>query len=272
MEILFVVVGLAVGAGLMYLFIKSQLKQIQESHEGQVRRMREGMEQDFALRLETAIKGAQADRDRSIQQVKDDYEQRIAQMQAGATNATGTAAASKPAPTPAPLADPWDNRRNIESTPSPAPVAATPAPAPAPSDPEPPATATPEISSPDPVAPKLAIAQLKQAVNADDSEVRAEVASELAHHLMGAEAEQSLALLEKLAGDRQAEVRIAALETLAEAQIPHTIPVLEKALRDANPAVMRVASRGLQGMKGEPIIFDLSPELLPSNGVSQAED
>ncbi|MEM9245945.1 MAG: HEAT repeat domain-containing protein, partial [Cyanobacteria bacterium P01_F01_bin.153] len=60
---------------------------------------------------------------------------------------------------------------------------------------------------------------------------------------MGVEAEQSLALLEKLASDHQAEVRVAALETLADAQIPDTIPVLEKALRDANPAVVRVASR-----------------------------
>ncbi|MEM9245944.1 MAG: hypothetical protein AAGA67_09420 [Cyanobacteria bacterium P01_F01_bin.153] len=167
MEILFVVVGLAVGAGLMYLFIQSQLKQIKESHEEQVRRMREGMEQDFALRLETAIKGAQTDRDRSIQQVKDDYEQRITQMEAGAT---GTAA-PKPAtetPAPAPVTDPWDSRRNIAPSPSPAPVAATPVPAKAPA---------PPALVPEPVAPKPAIAQLKQAVNAGDSEVRAEVDS-----------------------------------------------------------------------------------------------
>ncbi|MGD1852132.1 MAG: HEAT repeat domain-containing protein [Cyanophyceae cyanobacterium] len=279
MEILFVVVGLAVGAGLMYLFIQSQLKQIKDSHEAQVRRMREGMEQDFTLRLDTAVKGAQVDRDRTIQQVRNDYEQRIAMMQSGAaitgaapqstTTTPGTPAATT-APAPTPLADPWDNRRNGPQ--SPAPDAATPAPSPESAAPTAVPSPAPEPIAPiAPAAPKPAIAQLKRACAADDGEIRAQAARELANHLMGAEAENSLTLLETLAGDRQATVRIAALETLADAQIPDTIPMLEKALNDANPAVVRVASKGLQGMKGARTILDVLPYILPSNGAPQGD-
>ncbi len=274
MEILLAIVGLVIGAVVTYLLIQSQLKGLNDAHKAQTRRLREDLEQDFALRMQTAIQSAQADHDRTVKQIQDDYEQRIAllESQSGATSAAPSSA-PKPSPAPAPLSDPWDNRsRAVDpppapvATPAPEPVAApAPAPEPEPAEEEPVIIVAPVISRP-------AIAQLKQACNSADPEVRALVADELADHLVGSEAVQSIALLEKLAGDRQASVRVAALETLAAAQIPDTIPLLTKALRDASPAVVRIASKGLQGMKGEAIAPDFIPQTLPSNGVNKIAD
>ena len=81
MEILFVIVGLAVGAGLTYLFIQKQLNDLKEAQKSRVRQVREDMERDFELRIQTAVQAVQAERDRTVKQLRDDYEQRITLLQ-----------------------------------------------------------------------------------------------------------------------------------------------------------------------------------------------
>ena len=298
------IVGLAVGAGLTYLFIQKQLNDLKDAQKSRVRQVREDMERDFELRIQTAVQAVQAERDRTVKQLRDDYEQRITLLQSQQSPTGSASAPSASVAAPAPLADPWDNRRAAAPEPAlePAPAAPEPKPTPEPvaesvveepiveepiAEEETPATEPsiePSIEASEKVVEaagigvsvaKPAIAQLKQNCYSSDPEVRSQVAVELADHLMGAETEQSLALLEKLAGDRQAVVRIAAMETLADAQIPDTIPVLSQALRDANPAVVRIASKGLDGMKGEKLTvddafdFDDLLDSLPSNGVTK---
>ena len=58
MEILLAIVGLVIGAVVTYLLIQSQLKGLNDAHKAQTRRMREDLEQDFALRMQTAIQSA----------------------------------------------------------------------------------------------------------------------------------------------------------------------------------------------------------------------
>ncbi|GAB4340869.1 MAG: hypothetical protein Fur0042_01920 [Cyanophyceae cyanobacterium] len=228
--------GLGIGAGLVYWLMQQRLAAQGFQHEKELRRTREDLERDFELRMQAAIEPIQRQRDRDVAQLQAE----IARLRSRPTDSSDpsspvTAPAPAPAPvppTPPALPDPWGGDR-----PTPAP---TPAPESAPEPvletplPEPAAEIAP---SPEPIAPEApepaAIAQIaawserikRQGLRADDQKQLQEMA--------------------RLTRDRDVQTRIAAIKALGLCGSPAARPILEAALRDPSLSVIRAATVAL---------------------------
>lgn len=295
MAIVWILLGIVIGAAVGFGLLRQRLTQLTRLHENELRRLREDLERDFQLRLDTTIKSMQQNARSESRPV---------------TPPPAVLSPAAPAPPPAAAPDPWDDRP-MPATPAPAtPVASMPAPIPSP-EPVPPAPVSPQAdqvipvvdappldaepaapppvatptASPAPVMPAAPDApaapaapspisaakavQLCAQVPGASSDQRVQIATQLGEVLDqggGAAIARVLPTLVQLAGDRTATVRVAAIQSLAGITDAEAIAALTRALRDPSPAVMRAASAALQAHKGKPIAVEPPAERsLPPN-------
>lgn len=310
MAIVWILLGIVIGAAVGFSLMRQRLTQLTRLHENELRRLREDLERDFQLRLDTTVKSMQQN----------------ARVESRPVAPAVPSPAPRPASPPTAAPDPWDDRP-LAATPAPAtPAAATPEPAPSPApvppvptssqdaqvipvvdapplDAEPaPSPAAPSPAAPSPVAPSpvaapavlsapatlaaaapaastpvspAQAAQLCAQVSGASPEQRAQIAAQLGEVLSlggGSAAVRVVPTLVKLVGDRTATVRVAAIQALQGVTDAEAIAALTQARRDPSPAVMRAASTALQAHKGKPIPVAESPteRSLPPNAAPKS--
>ena len=234
-------VGLAVGAGIVYWLMRQSLSQQDFQHGKELRRCREDLERDFELRMQAAIEPIQRQRDRDVAQLREEVQRLKMRLATPPSPGSEPGAPEPVTPAPAPaLPDPWNDRRARqtavpEPTPVPAP-APSPAPAPAPA-PAPVAMAPPKADPPSTIAPSSTTSRSLAAINLWSVRVRRQG--------LRADTRKQLNAVAKLARDRDVSVRLAAIRALGTSGALEALPFLTRALRDRNLAVVRAATVAL---------------------------
>lgn len=243
--------GLGIGAGLVYWLMQQRLTAQGFQHEKDLRRNREDLERDFELRMQAAIEPIQRQRDRDVSQLQAE----IARLRARSTDPASPSPEPVPTPAPPALPDPWGGDRAL-ATPTPEPV---PAPAPEPTPvPAPPETVEPSSEEVSVVADSDSDADSSDGANhaadligpaaSDKAAVIAQIATwsgRVKRQGLRAEDHKQLQEMARLTRDRDVAVRIAAIEALGQSGAAAARPLLEGALRDPNLSVVRAAAIAL---------------------------
>ena len=284
--ILGIIIGLLVGAGLVYLWLKAQLdrktKELQQSHRvlEEVSREQEARRQDLVRSLQadyqkqldaqaqTLTQGHQAkvnalavesqkQRDDQIQALTQTHDAQVRSLQAEIAHLTAqleNLAAPPAAPAP-PKVPPEASSEAIANGDSPPPELANP-----PVD---------RVPTPPPVSPAVdlqqrlvALGQSGQLANSSsiachasspDPAIREQVAVSLgqlvASRMVGTDVRRIIPVLDRLSRDPQVHVRCAAVESLGQIRSEQVIPILERSRRDSHPQVVKAASWAIAKFK-----------------------
>jgi outer membrane biosynthesis protein TonB len=245
--------GLGIGAGLVYWLMQQRLAAQGFQHEKELRRTREDLERDFELRMQAAIEPIQRQRDREVAQLQAEVARLRSQSTAPVASGNGPVAAPV-TPTPPALPDPWGgDRRAPETTPAP-----TPEPAPEPiletPEPEPEPVIAPEPEpeiaiepSPEP-SPEPIASETPETSETSEPAAIAQIAAwadRVKRQGLRAEDQKSFQEMARLSRDRDVTTRIAAIEALGRCGSPAARPLLEAALRDPSLSVIRAATVAL---------------------------
>ncbi len=279
--ILGIIIGLLVGAGLVYLWLKAQLdrktKELQQSHRvlEEVSREQEARRQDLVRSLQadyqkqldaqaqTLTQGHQAkvnalavesqkQRDDQIQALTQTHDAQVRSLQAEIAHLTAQLehlSAAPPEAIPEAPEAPSEAIANGDS---------------------PPELASPPVDRvPPPVSPTtdlqqrlVALGRSGQLANiphvarhadAVDPTIREQVAVSLgqlvASRMVGTDVHRVIPVLERLSRDAKAPVRCAAVESLGQVRSEQVIPILERSRRDSHPQVVKAASWAIAKFK-----------------------
>lgn len=241
--------GLGIGAGLVYWLMQQRLAAQGFQHEKELRRTREDLERDFELRMQAAIEPIQRQRDRDVAQLQAE----ITRLRSRPTDPSNPAPVAAPAPAPEPptppaLPDPWGgDRRAPETTPAPTPE---PAPEPILETPEPEPVIAPEPEpeivpepSPEPIA-----SETPETSETSEPAAIAQIAAwadRVKRQGLRIDDQKQFQDMARLSRDRDVTTRIAAIEALGRCGSPAARPILEAALRDPSLSVIRAATVAL---------------------------
>ena len=248
-----VLIGLGIGSGITALLMQriirrqdnalqqslSRLNRVQEDHAQDLNAALAKMETDYEQQLAAKIERYQDTHEERLQELRAEYETRIAALSAGdraagpgaadsptAAKSSVSATPSPPSNTFTPIPDPWAEPGSESAAPEAVPEA-------------PPAPAAPEpVERPRPKA-------------ADETElVQSAVALGKAAAVNRKDALRAIPQLGQLLKAQSADVRLAAVTALQESGSIKSIPFLRLALRDADGRVVAAASAALGRFKG----------------------
>jgi gas vesicle protein len=286
-------IGLAVGAAIAY-FLGANKVSTQSAKLQDLKRQLDLAESEHERRLREATS-----------QLQDDYHNQLRAAKAQLTKTQAAKASTQPpqaavprsvvhipptpsartTPPPLALVSP-PPATNQPTTPMPQPAVAPPAPDVV----APPITATapapiPQPASPSPNLPKAPSAQsapsIAKSTATDDpnalladsyapaAKARCQATAAIAERLSTAGPQEQarwLPILGRLARDADADVRLQAVQAIAQLKSPKRLPLLQRALRDTDPAVVEAASKFLSQSKGRSLTPPKSPKRrLPKN-------
>jgi hypothetical protein len=217
--------------------------------------------QDLQRRLNQAEQDHEQRLRQATEQLRKDYEAKLAQQQA-AKSAEPVTAEPAPAPTPAPVAEtePVTPPPVPAPEPTPPPVSAPVAPAPAANVPTSAATLMAQSYTPasaakritQSYAPASAAALMAQSY-APQAEQRVAVVEAISEALAISSPQQAgrwLPLLGRLSRDPDSTVRLATVQTLAAMPGQRSLPWLRRALQDSEPDVVAAAHEAISRFKG----------------------
>ncbi|HEY9816244.1 MAG TPA: HEAT repeat domain-containing protein [Candidatus Obscuribacterales bacterium] len=284
--ILGIIIGLVVGAGLVYLWLKAQLdrktKELQQSHRvlEEVSREQEARRQDLVRSLQADYQKqldaqtqtltqshqakvnalaveSQKQRDDQIQALTQAHDAKVRSLEAEIAHLTAQLEVTLPAPptTLAPPEAPPEAIANGDNGDSPPPELANP-----PVDRVP---TTPPVSPAVDLQQRLvALGQSGQLANSSsiachasspDPAIREQVAVSLgqlvASRMVGTDVRRIIPVLDRLSRDARFQVRCAAVESLGQIRSEQVIPILERSRRDAHPQVVKAASWAIAKFK-----------------------
>jgi hypothetical protein len=217
--------------------------------------------QDLQRRLNQAEQDHEQRLRQATEQLRKDYEAKLAQQQA-AKSAEPVTAEPAPAPTPAPIAEtePVTPPPVPAPEPTPPPVSAPVAPDPAANVPTSAATLMAQSYTPasaakritQSYAPASAAALMAQSY-APQAEQRVAVVEAISEALAISSPQQAgrwLPLLGRLSRDPDSTVRLATVQTLAAMPGQRSLPWLRRALQDSEPDVVAAAHEAISRFKG----------------------
>lgn len=252
-----VLIGLGIGSGVTAFLMKriirrqdnalqqslNRLNRIQDDHAQDLNAALAKAEADYEQRLAAKIERYQDTHEEHIQELRAEYETRIAVLSAGSYSGEAEAAADSPTAAPPP----------VEATPVPPSDAFTPIPDPwaePGSQPAVPEAAVPE-TMPAPVPEPVERPRPVRAKAADETELmQSAVALGKAAAINRKDALRAIPQLGQLLKAPNADVRLAAVTALQESGSIKSIPFLRQALRDADSRVVAAASSALGRFKG----------------------
>lgn len=266
--ILGIVIGVLIGAGLVYMQLKATIdKQQQQIKQNQ--RIISDLEKRHASRMKETVQSLQNDYARQLDQQKSDLSQRY---ETRIQNLTKIPADTQPSESSSATPVSTDSSASPASSPPPSPPTASPSSSPALSPPSP--IPTPP-DDPRLTRPGLSLEQRQELANAvltmgqskqmthlpelrrlstfSAGEVREAVAlslGEIATAYPGSPvARQVIPLLGKLSQDPNPSVRYAAVSALGQLPSVRSVPFLRRSLRDSDTRVVKAASSAMERLK-----------------------
>ncbi len=288
MAIVWILLGIVIGAAVGFSLMRQRLTQLTRLHENELRRLREDLERDFQLRLDTTVKSMQQN----------------ARVESRPVAPAVPSPAPRPASPPTAAPDPWDDRP-LAATPAPAtPAAATPEPAPSPApvppvptssqdaqvipvvdapplDAEPapslaaPSPAAPSPAAPSPAAPSPAAPSPAAAPAVSSAPVTAAAAApDAPTPVSPAQAAQLCAQVSGASPEQRAQIAAQLGEVLSlggGSAAVRVVPTLVKLVGDRTATVRVAAIQALQGVTDAEAIAALTQALRdPSPAVMRA--
>lgn len=280
-----IIIGLLVGAGLVYLWLKAQLdrktKELQQSHRvlEEVSREQEARRQDLVRSLQADYQKqldaqaqtltqshqakvnalaveSQKQLDEQIQALTQAHDVKVRSLQAEIAHLTAQLENVSPAPPEAPpeaIAN--GDHGDGDHGDSPSPELANP--------PVERVPTTPPVSPAVDLQQRLvALGQSGQLANSSsiachasspDPAIREQVAVSLgqlvASRMVGTDVRRIIPVLDRLSRDARFQVRCAAVESLGQIRSEQVIPILERSRRDSHPQVVKAASWAIAKFK-----------------------